>query len=248
MSRVQMSNEVHAKTRIPKLALSLLAGLAVVVASACSSGSAKPITGANDIILGATSRASVGAYSLLSQISVPYLSQYQGQASQNYDCGPTGVAMVLQYRGLRTGGLSDMQWVSQVRTNTGVGNDYSDTSFGQLETALSYSGTSYSEVPASLTPQPDAQVAAIKDAVGAGNPVIAVVHGADLGRGEAYGDHWIVITGFSSDGSTAYVNDPDNQGARWAGWIVGGQISLPIATLSTALYDGPLGPYGIIVN
>jgi hypothetical protein len=244
-----MSSEVHTKTRIPKLALSLLAGLAVVVASACGgSGSARPITGANDIIPGATSRASVGAASLLSQISVPYLSQYQGQASQNFDCGPAAVAMVLQYHGLRPDGLSDMQWVSQVRTNTGVGNGYSDTSFGQLETALSYSGASYSEVPASLTPQPDAQVAAIKDAVGAGKPVIAIVHGSSLGRGDAYGDHWFVITGFSSDGSTAYVNDPDNQGARWDGWIVGGQISLPIATLSTALYNGPLGPYGIIVN
>jgi hypothetical protein len=89
----------------------------------------------------------------------------------------------------------------------------------------------------------------MQNAVAAGHPVIALVHGADLGRGSAYGEHWVVVTGFSADGQTVYLNDPDTQGARWAGWIVGGQITLSRATFSQAAYDTPAGlPYGIIVN
>ena len=79
--------------------------------------------------------------------------------------------------------------------------------------------------------------------------MIALVHGADLGRGEAYGDHWIIITGFSADGNTAYVNDPDNQPANdRPGWIVGGVITLPTSTLSTGMFNAAAGPYAIIVK
>jgi hypothetical protein len=187
-------------------------------------------------------------------LAVPYLSQYQGQGTQNVDCGPAAVAMVLQYRNLRPANLTNQQFVSQVRTQTGASDTGCDnggpcgTGFGQLEAALTYYGATWSEVPASLSPAPDAQVTAVKNALAAGKPVIAFVHGADLGRGDAYGDHWFVVTGFSSDGNTAYINDPDNQGARWDGWIVGGVITLPTSTLRTAMYDAAPGPYAIIVN
>lgn len=184
-------------------------------------------------------------------LAIGYISQYQGLTSSNYDCGPADVAMVLTYRNLRPGGLSDSQFVAQVRSHTGVGSDTQGTTFPQLEASLSYYGATWSEVPASLTPQPSAQVQAIKNAVAAGKPVIALVHGADLGRGTPlYGDHWIVIRGFTSDGNTVYVNDPDNQPARsgYPNWIVGGQITLPTSTLSTALYDAAPGPYAIVVN
>ena len=184
---------------------------------------------------------------------IRYYSQYRGQATQNEDCGPTAVAMVLEYRSLRPAGLSDMQWVSAVRTQSGVSdtacNGPCGTTFPQLEAALTHYNATWSEVAASLTPAPSAQVTAIKTAVASGKPVIALVHGADLGRGEAYGDHWIVITGFSADGNTAYVNDPDDQPANGrTGWIVGGVITLPTSTLSTALYDAAPGPYAIVVN
>jgi hypothetical protein len=189
-------------------------------------------------------------------LSVPYYHQYLGQATQNVDCGPADVAMVLQYRGRRPSGLSDMQWVVQVRTRTGASDTGCDggpcgTTFPQLEAALTYYGATWSEVAASLTPAPSAQVAAIKAATAAGKPVIALVHGADLGRGTPlYGDHWIVVTGFTPDGNTAYVNDPDDQPARsgYPNWIVGGKITLATSTLSTAMYNAAPGPYAIIVN
>ena len=78
--------------------------------------------------------------------------------------------------------------------------------------------------------------------------MIALLHGATLGRGAQYGDHWVVVRGFSDDGQAVYLNDPDNQSARWAGWIVGGQIALPYATFRLAALNAAPGPYGIIVG
>ena len=185
-----------------------------------------------------------------SYLPVPFISQYQGLGSSYCDCGPTSVAMILRYKGILFG-FSNAQLVGDVRTYTGTpggtGACY-DTGFGQLETAIAHYGLSYSEISNAAAPQPASQVQAMQNAVAAGHPVIALVHGADLGRGSAYGEHWVVVTGFSADGQTVYLNDPDNQGARWAGWIVGGQITLSRATFSQAAYDTPAGlPYAIIV-
>ena len=126
------------------------------------------------------------------------------------------------------------------------------TTAGELAAAIAWYGRSYYIVPDTLTPQPSAELQVMRNAVAAGNPVIAFVHGADLGRptagnGQPYGDHWIVVRGFSSDGQSVYVNDPDNEAAHYAGWIVGGQITLPIATFQNAMYHAAAGPYGIVV-
>lgn len=188
------------------------------------------------------------------QLSVPYLSQYFGQPDQNCDCGPASVGMAVQYYGHRPGNLSDASYLIQVRNATGNTNACTspnfpaDTDFPELESALAYYGISYSEIPSSLTPQPTAQIQAMEQATSAGQPVIALVSGADLGRGSNYGAHWLVVTGFSSDGQTVYINDPDNQSAKLPGWIVGGQIALSVSTFSQAAYDAPAGPYGIIVG
>jgi hypothetical protein len=179
-------------------------------------------------------------------LAVPYISQYQGWASQNCDCGPTSVAMIARFFGRSS--LGDSALVADARQRTGTSTSAcTNTGFTQLQNALGQYQLTTSQIATSLTP--DAAIQSFKNATASGKPVIAFVHGASLGRGAAYGDHWIVVKGFSADGQTVYVNDPDNQGVRWAGWIQGGSITLPVATFRLALDEAASGlPYGIIVN
>ncbi len=114
--------------------------------------------------------------------------------------------------------------------------------------ALGAYGLGSSEISNAAAPQPDAQMQAMKTALAQGKPVIALLHGATLGRGTAYGDHWVVLRGFSDDGQSVYLNDPDTQSPRWAGWIAGGQMTLAYATFRAAAFNAAPGPYGIIVG
>ncbi|GAC1300911.1 MAG: hypothetical protein NVSMB27_41280 [Ktedonobacteraceae bacterium] len=181
-------------------------------------------------------------------LTVPYLRQYQGQSTQNYDCGPASVAMVLEYYNVQPTNSSNSNLMTQVRNSTD-NTSGGDTGFTDLERALSHYGLSYNEISNSLSPQPGAQMQAMQQAITAyGEPVIALIHGADLGRGSRYSDHWVVVTGFSSDGQAVYLNDPDNQPMRWSGWIQGGQIAVPLSTFQQAARDAAPGPYGIIVS
>ena len=179
-------------------------------------------------------------------LEIQLISQYTGLATQNYDCGPAAVAMILAAYGKRPAGWTDKQLVQDARAKAG---GTGTTGFAQLERALAAYGLGYAEIPNTLAPQPDAQMQAIKSAVAQQRkPVIALLHGATLGRGTAYGDHWVVVRGFSDDGQQVYLSDPDTQAARWAGWIVGGQITLPYSTFRQAAYSAAPGPYGIIVG
>jgi hypothetical protein len=180
-------------------------------------------------------------------LSVPYLQQYQRQSTQNYDCGPASVAMVLEYYHAQPSNSSNANLMTQVRNSTG-NPTASDTTFPQLERALSHYGLSYNEISSRLSPQPSAQMRAMQQATASGKPVIALISGTDLGRGSRYGGHWVVVTGFSSGGQTVYLNDPDNQPSRGRqGWIQGGQITLPLSIFQKAALDAPPGPYGITV-
>lgn len=180
-------------------------------------------------------------------LNVPYTDQYEGQTSENHDCGPACVAMVVDYRNKRPSGINNYKdFMIQIRNVMNVGANI-NTGFGNLKTALSHYGISSAYITNAATPQPTAQVNQMKTAIAAGRPVIALVHGATLGRGSKYGDHWIVVRGFSADGQSVYVNDPDNQGARWDGWIQGGQITLTIQKFKDALYNAAAGDYGITV-
>jgi hypothetical protein len=172
---------------------------------------------------------------------VPFYTQYAGQRTQNMDCGPTSVAMVLSFYRKGPGGSG--AGISQIRIQTG--NSSGDTSFGDLERALRSYGSSYSEVPNNISL--DAQMSQMRNAVLGGHPVIALIHGATLGRRAAYGDHWLVLRGFSSDGNTVYLQDPDTQSPRWSGWLPGGQITLSYSTFRLAVYQAQFGPSGIIV-
>ena len=214
--------------------------LAVAAAAACGSESKENAAPGPEAL--GTSEQAVS-------LGVPYISQYQGLSSSNCDCGPADVAMIVRYFGLSS--LGDQALVSQVRARTGTsGCVY--TSFGHLQTALTSYGLTYQQISQYSSPAPGAQMTAMANATAQNKPVIALVHGADFGRGEAYGDHWVVVRGFSADMQWVYLNDPDNQGAAGRpGWIVGGQITLSSSTFSTAALHASQrqgAPYGIIVT
>jgi hypothetical protein len=185
-------------------------------------------------------------------VNVPFMSQYQGQPCQNVDCGPADVAMIVKYYGLSS--LSNYDLQVQVRFRGTGSNACGLTGFGHLETALASYGIAWSEISSALTPAPSAQLTAMKNATDQGKPVIALIHGADFGRQcpgfPSYGDHWVVVRGFSADNTTVYLNDPDTQQPKCTGngWIVGGQISVPYSTFSNAASHAASGPYGIIAS
>jgi hypothetical protein len=80
----------------------------------------------------------------------------------------------------------------------------------------------------------------MQNATSAGSPVIAFVNASYLGH--SYDGHWVVLEGFSSDGQTAYINDPDYLGSH------GQQYQVSRSTFQQAVFNAPPGPYGIIVR
>lgn len=188
-----------------------------------------------------------------SDLAIPFISQYQGQSTDNDDCGPADVAMVLEYYGKRPPGLTDKDWVVQVRTRSGKATGY--LTFSDLETVLSSYGLSSVEISGTVSPQPGAQMEKMKEALAANQPVIALVHGATLGRQAQYGDqdHFVLVRGFSADGQQVYVNDPDlRYPACYQGWLeCGGQASWSFSRFAQATEDAvdrQGGPYGLIVK
>jgi hypothetical protein len=167
-------------------------------------------------------------------LNVPYLRQWQGLPSSNEDCGPTSVAMVVWYFNQRPAGLTDKGFVADVRATIG---GVSGTSSDQLVAALQHYGLTGHKIG---RPSHDEQISQIRSAVASGQPVIAFVGGKELGRGDNYGSHWIVVRGFSSDGTVFYVNDPDSS--------YGGRITLDTSTLGAALDGAELGSSSIIVD
>lgn len=81
-----------------------------------------------------------------SSLSIPYLPRFQGQPTQAEDCAPADVAMNVQSRGLRPGGLSDGDFITQVRnainklrTDVHCGG-YRSSSLGKRGTRLAVPG------------------------------------------------------------------------------------------------------------
>jgi hypothetical protein len=174
-------------------------------------------------------------------LNVPYYSQYAGQPLQNADCGPASVAMVLSYYQKGPGGDGNaMQQIRNKMSAPGAPAPTGDTFGANIENALSAFNTSYAEVPRGAAGSVPIQ--AMEQRITQKQPLIVLIHGADIGRGVKYGDHWVVVTGFSSDGQTVYLNDPDNQHPRSAGWIQGGQISLSTSLFQTAITNAQAEP------
>ncbi len=182
---------------------------------------------------------------LMNDLPLRYIHQYQGNASDDVDCGPASMAMVLTGYGLRPAGMSDAAFVASVRRATGeptsIGTVYDD-----LKRVFDQYGLHYDFVPSSLPGEPVAEAQAMRDAVAAGNLVIAEVHGPVLGRSPDYGDHWLVVVGF--DGDSVHVLDPDDQRPRWNGWIRGGDITLPVDLFEQAMLRAQPGPYGMVIH
>ncbi|HZQ37348.1 MAG TPA: C39 family peptidase [Dehalococcoidia bacterium] len=182
---------------------------------------------------------------LTNDLPLHYIHQYQGNASDDVDCGPASIAMVLTGYGVRPAGLSDAAFVATVRRATGepasIGTVYDD-----LKRVFDQYGLRYDFVPSSMPGEPAAEAQAMRDAVAAGNLVIAEVHGVVLGRSPDYGDHWLVVVGF--DGDNVHVLDPDDQRPRWSGWIRGGDITLPLELFEQAMLKAQPGPYGIVIH
>lgn len=153
--------------------------------------------------------------------------------------------MALEAYGKRPGGISNSDWIIQVRSHSG--NLSSNLTFPQLEAAIGWYGISRTEIPPTLSPAPDAQMQVMRNALAAKKPVIALVHGATLGRGAAYGDHFVVVRGFSGDGQYVYINDPDNR--CLSGWLeCGGAKTWSYSRFRQACFDAQYGPYGITVG
>src|SRR5712692_569516 len=184
------------------------------------------------------------ARDLAVELQMHYMHQYLGNASDDHDCGPTSVAMVLDAFGLRPGGLADRQFVASVRRTMGVPAN-TGTVYTDLARAFDAYGLHYSYIYSNMPGEPDAEVQLMHDAIEAGNLVIPMVHGAILGRGEAYGDHWPVLAGFSGD--TVHLLDPDDQAPRSSDWLRGGDITIPVATLKLATLKAQPGAYAMVV-
>jgi hypothetical protein len=178
-------------------------------------------------------------------LAIPYFHQYLGNISDDFDCGPTCVGMVLQGFGLRPSGLSNAAWVASIRRTMGVPPTIG-TLYPDLQRAFSAYGLQTSFVPSALPGEPDTEIAMMRDAIAAGNAVVAMVHGATLGRGADYGDHWVVPVGFTNDGQVQ-LHDPDDQAPRWAGWVRGGDITMATSLFAQAGLHAQSGPYAIVV-
>jgi hypothetical protein len=191
-----------------------------------------------------------------SNLPIPFIRQYVRGNLVQFDCGPTSVAMILSYRvapyNKRPTGKSDAQFVLDVRNATGVYGD-ARTGFDALEKALKSYGLSTSRTSYST---PNAQFDAMRRATESGKPVIVLLHGDTLGRGSNYGDHWVVLRGFSADGNTVYVNDPDlrttaDSDGKRPGWKVGAgeNKAWPSALFQDAAQKANGGgAYGIVVG
>jgi hypothetical protein len=128
------------------------------------------------------------------------------------------------------------------------GNKVDGTIGRELEYALGYYGSSYSEISQYIPnlPNPDAQLTDMAAAIKQGQPIIVFLNAKDLGR--KYIGHWLVVTGFSSDGTNnnVLVNDPDSD------FLGGKPSSISLSTFQQAVLDGrthePNNIAGIIVT
>lgn len=166
--------------------------------------------------------------------SPPLVEQYLGMASDASNCGPASVASVLEWARPELAGTDPAALVSQVRSRSGelVG----DTNQQGLTQALGSFGVPVAQLYAGDVPGGEADPLAVVTAMlGRGIPVLALVHGATLGRGEGYGNHWLVLWRADRSAGTIEATDPDTQPPRSDAWISGGVQSLRQGTVRAAL-------------
>ncbi|HSX40547.1 MAG TPA: C39 family peptidase, partial [Candidatus Saccharimonadales bacterium] len=143
--------------------------------------------------------------------------------------------------------------IAGVRQATGnTGRPSADTTYQQMINAMPRFGLSAERIGSSSG---NTLLLTIQKAVVSGKPVIVLVHGNDLGRGEAYGDHFVVVTGFTPEGDVV-VNDPDQRNENQLAnvrkdnprWVNGGKLTIARSTFISALTDADGGPSGLVVG
>jgi hypothetical protein len=169
-------------------------------------------------------------------LAIPLISQYQGLSTDNVNCGPASVAAIARAVGAGTANLSDAQLVAAARAGTAEGDG--DTDAAGLVQALRGFGIGSTSLFADDNPGASSDpIGAIRYVVDQSRAVLALVSGADLGRGVQYGDHWLVITAVDSRAGMVQVMDPDTQAAASAAWQPGGVYWLPTSLMRAALRD-----------
>lgn len=190
----------------------------------------------------------VGSFSVVGtrNLNVPYYSQFE-ESLRNNECGPTSVIMVLKYYNKGPGGTKGKQ-IAAIRYDIGQHDgNYSPggkTVGRELEYPIIDYGASDSEISQVITgnPLPDVQIVRIAAAIQQGQPVIVFLNGGYLpGHKSSYGGHWLVVTGFSSDGTNnkVLVNDPDS---TFSGGLPGHPTTV---SLSPSL---SLSPFGMAIQ
>jgi hypothetical protein len=135
--------------------------------------------------------------------------------------------MVAGYYALWPTGVSVGDFTKRIRKYAGApGNSL--TSAPQLEKASADIGMSYTDIG---DVDPSSAIRAMADDISAGMPVIAFIDASLLGR--TYKWHWVVVTGFSPDASTIYINDPDEN--PYSGTYAGGRIQVSLDTFYAAV-------------
>jgi hypothetical protein len=167
-------------------------------------------------------------------LPIPLISQYQGLATDNVNCGPAAVAAIVRY--VRPD-IADMDTASLVATaRDHTGEPSGDTYLPGLARALNAFG-----VPSALLYAGDAgsdgadPLAPVQAVLAQGWPVIVTVDGGALGRGPEYGDHFVVVIGMNPQASLVDVVDPDTQTPQGATWMPGGTQEWPASLVRTAM-------------
>jgi hypothetical protein len=167
-------------------------------------------------------------------LPVPLISQYQGIATDNFNCGPASVAAILRAGAAAVGGMDDAMLVAEARARSG--EPEGDTDLQGLGRALAAFGVASAPLRPGDGDGTD-PLSAVATALRHGVPVLALISGMALGRGPQYGDHFIVIRGMDPAVGTVNVVDPDTQQPRGADWQPGGMQTLPMWQVRQALRD-----------
>lgn len=144
-----------------------------------------------------------GAPPQSSIIKVPYRSQWDADGGLfASDCGPSSLAMVLQWLGVTVK-------IDDLAKDCGMSSTKRYTTGFNLVSAASKYGVS-------LDHRFDATPTAIENELSNGRPVIALLHYGTLKpyvQDKVYtSGHWLVVVG--SDDDTVIVNDPNFKGAE----------------------------------
>lgn len=160
------------------------------------------------------------------------ISQYQGLATDNANCGPAVVAAAVRYARPAMNTEADPALVARARDATGIRSG--DTYLPSLVQALSHFGVASAPLFAADGGSTD-PLAAVRLALSHGRPVIVTLGGAALGRGAGYGDHFVLVVGMDPQAEQLNILDPDTQPAHTTAWQPGGREIWSAARVRAAI-------------